>query len=60
MTVVWFVVWLIANAVGQHAALTFDPVNVWAATLILALALDINRPQIAPRRARGDWPKAQS
>jgi hypothetical protein len=50
MTVVWFVVWLIANAIGDNAALTFDPVNVWAGTLLLALALDINRPPIVPRR----------
>ena len=52
MTIVWFVVWLIANAAGEHAPLTFDPVNVWAGTLLLALALDVNRPPIAPRRGR--------
>jgi len=46
MTLVWFVVWLIANAVGEDAPLTFDPVNVWAGTLLLALALDVNRPPV--------------
>jgi hypothetical protein len=50
MTILWFVVWLIANATGEHAGLTFDPVNVWAGTLLLALALDVNRPSIVPRR----------
>jgi hypothetical protein len=50
MTIVWFVVWLIANNVGDHETLVFQPVNWWAGTLILALALDINRPQVLPRR----------
>jgi hypothetical protein len=49
MTIVWFVVWLIANLVGDHEALRFDPVNWWAATLILAVAVDINRPQVIGR-----------
>jgi hypothetical protein len=52
MTVIWFVIWLIANNVGGNAALTFDPLNVWAATLILALALDVNRPQVFPGRGK--------
>lgn len=41
MTVIWFIVWLIANNVGGHEPLAFDPVNVWVATLILAIALDL-------------------
>lgn len=49
MTVIWFVVWLIANNVGAAEALALDPVNAWTATLILALALDINRPSIGSR-----------
>jgi hypothetical protein len=52
MTLIWFVIWLIANNIGDHEALAFDPVNVWTATLILAVALDINRPQVLPRRNR--------
>jgi hypothetical protein len=52
MTIVWFVVWLIANNIGDHEPLRFDPVNVWAATLILTIALDINRPQGLPRRGK--------
>ena len=52
MTLIWFVVWLIANSIGDHEPLRFDPVNVWAATLLLAVALDVNRPHVYRRRAR--------
>ena len=41
MTFVWFVIWLIANNVGGHEPLIFNPVNAWVATLILAIALDL-------------------
>jgi hypothetical protein len=41
MTFIWFVIWLIANNVGGHEPLVFDPVNPWVATLILAIALDL-------------------
>lgn len=41
MTLVWFVVWLIATNVGAHEPLLLDPVNVWAGTLILAVAVDL-------------------
>ncbi|HEV2711949.1 MAG TPA: hypothetical protein VGU26_02540 [Gaiellaceae bacterium] len=41
MTLVWFVVWLIANNVGDAEPLVVDPVNWWAGTLILAVALDL-------------------
>ena len=41
MTLVWFVVWVIADHIGAHKPLLFDPVNVWAWTLILAIALDL-------------------
>jgi hypothetical protein len=41
MTFVWFVIWLIANTVGGHEPLEADPMNAWAATLILAVALDL-------------------
>lgn len=52
MTVIWFLIWLIANNFGAHAPLTFDPLNIWAATLILAIALDVNRPQVFPSRGK--------
>lgn len=41
VTFIWFVIWLIANNVGSHEPLHGDPVNAWAATLILAVALDL-------------------
>jgi hypothetical protein len=41
MAFVWFVIWLIANNVGGHEPLLTDPVNAWAGTLILAIALDL-------------------
>jgi len=41
MTFVWFIIWLVANNVGGHEPLVADPVNVWTATLILAIALDL-------------------
>ena len=47
MTLIWFVVWLIANTIGDAESLTADPVNIWAGTLILAVALDLGR-QHAP------------
>jgi hypothetical protein len=47
MTLIWFVVWLVSNFIGDEESLVFDPVNGWAATLILAAALDLGR-QHAP------------
>jgi hypothetical protein len=41
MTLAWFVIWLIANNIGGHAPLLFDPVNVWAGTLLFVLAVDV-------------------
>lgn len=52
MTIIWFVVWLIADIIGDREPLRFDPLNWWAATLILSVALDINRPQVLPRRPK--------
>lgn len=43
VTLLWFVVWLICNLIGDREALTFDPVNWWAGTLVLAAALDLGR-----------------
>ena len=54
MTLIWFVVWLIANLVGDHESLTFDPVNWWAGTLLTAIALDLSRqhaPAVGKKRA---------
>ena len=43
MTLIWFVVWLIADLIGDKEPLRFDPVNVWTGTFLLALALDVGR-----------------
>jgi hypothetical protein len=51
MTFVWFVIWLIANNVGGSEPLELDPVNIWAGSLILAIALDLSRPR--PELGRG-------
>ena len=39
MTLLWFIVWL-----------TADPVNFWAGSLILAIALDLGGIHASPRR----------
>jgi hypothetical protein len=41
MTLLWFAIWLVFNLVGDSEPLTFDPVNWWAGTLILAIGLDL-------------------
>lgn len=46
----WFVILLIANIVGGDEPLKADPVNVWTATLILAVALDLARAGGVPQR----------
>jgi hypothetical protein len=54
MTLIWFVVWLLADVLGSSAPLRFDPVNWWAGALLLALALDLSRqhaPGIGTRRS---------
>ena len=43
MTLIWFIIWIIANNIGDHERLSTDPANVWTATLILAIALDLGR-----------------
>jgi hypothetical protein len=41
MTLLWFLIWIVSDHVGDREPLLFDPVNVWTWTLILALALDL-------------------
>jgi hypothetical protein len=53
VTIIWFVVWLIADQLGDRAPLLTDPVNAWTATLLLVVALDLGR-QHASRPRRGD------
>ena len=49
MSIAWFVVWLVADLFGSRAPLRFDPVNWWTGTLVLAIAIDLNRPQVTGR-----------
>ena len=41
MTILWFVIWFISDHIGDREPLLFDPVNVWAWTLLGAIALDL-------------------
>lgn len=54
MTLVWFVVWLIADRIGDREVLAANPVNGWTGALLAVIALDLAR-QHAPevRRPRG-------
>jgi len=49
VSIVWFVVWLVADLAGDRAPLRLDPANWWVATLLLAIALDLNRPPMTGR-----------
>jgi hypothetical protein len=48
VTLIWFVVWLVFDLVGDRESLTFDPPNWWAGTLLLAAALDLGRQHASP------------
>ena len=50
MTLIWFIVWLVANSIGDHAPLLTNPVNVWTGSLILAVALDLAGHHALPAR----------
>jgi hypothetical protein len=47
MTLLWFLIWLVANNVGGNEPLVLDPVNAWTATLIVAAALDLSASHAA-------------
>jgi hypothetical protein len=51
MSIAWFAIWLVSDLLGGRAPLRLDPPNWWVATLILAIALDLNRPPVT-RRSR--------
>lgn len=52
MTILWFIVWLIADRVGDREALQLDPVNFWAGALILTVALDLSAAHAISRRGK--------
>jgi hypothetical protein len=48
MVLLWLIIWFIAG----HAGLKLDPVNAWAATLILAAGLDLASSKRGIKRVR--------
>lgn len=50
MTLLWVIVWFIADRIGDREHVIFNPVDWWAGTLLLAVALDLNRPRIKAGR----------
>jgi len=51
MTLIWFVVWFVADRIGDREALLLDPVNVWTGAFLLALALDVGRAGGVPGKS---------
>ena len=49
MTLVWFLIWFISDRVGDREALRLDPVNAWAWTLLLVVALDLSGRHVFKR-----------
>jgi hypothetical protein len=57
MTLVWLVIWLVFDLIGDREPLLFDPVNFWTGALLVAVALDLasqHRSELARPRGRGD------
>ncbi len=54
MTILWFIVWVIANNVGSPEALRFDPVNFWTGALLAAVALDLGGHHAQQTARRSD------
>jgi hypothetical protein len=52
MTLIWFVIWFIANWMGGPEPLHFDPVNFWTGWLLLSIALDLCAHQATASRSR--------
>lgn len=50
MTLLWFVIWLVCNLIGDEEVLTFDPVNWWAGTLLFVIALDLSKTHVIDRK----------
>jgi hypothetical protein len=52
MTLVWFLVWFVADLLGDKESLTFDPVNGWAGAALLAVALDLSGHHVGVGKRR--------
>ena len=53
MTLIWFVVWLVSDLVGDRESLTFDPVNWWTG-LLLSVSRSTSADGARPRSASAD------
>jgi hypothetical protein len=53
VTLIWLLIWFIWDLVGDNEPLLFDPVNVWAGTLILAIGLDLGSLRALPAKRVG-------
>jgi hypothetical protein len=60
MTLVWLLIWFIADLIGDNEPLLLDPVNVWTGTLILAIALDLSSLHASPAGRARKAPRADS
>jgi len=55
VTLIWLLIWFIADLIGDNEPLLFDPVNLWTGTLILAIGLDLASLRAIPvRRTKRD------
>jgi hypothetical protein len=51
VTFLWLIVFVLATLIGGGESLELTPVNAWTVTLILSVAVDLNRPR--PELGRG-------
>ena len=42
MTILWFIIWLLWDLIGDEEPLLLDPVNFWTGALIFAVAVDLS------------------
>jgi hypothetical protein len=50
VTLIWLLIWFIADLIGDNEPLLLEPVNVWTGTLILAIGLDLASLRAVPAR----------
>jgi hypothetical protein len=50
MTLVWFIIWFVWNVVGDKEPIQWAPVNWWAGTLLLTVAIDLSKTHVLDRR----------
>ena len=50
MTLIWLFIWLIADRSAIARRCCGTPVNIWAGTLLLAIAVDLGRQHVPSGR----------